>query len=306
MKNLCKSASVVCIFLLGFTACKKDKDDEGVVKKGVYGPGIYVSGVESAGVGGRISMIWKNNVLLHTYGNGSTWETASGIYVSDDGNLYVSGYEQVNGRIKPKYWVNGEAFSLPSSYDAYPECIYQSPAGDLYVAGREYRPAPEPGVTLWKNGVPIAIDAGYVVGICVAGTDVYLNCLVKNNTTGLYQSVFWKDGVFVPLPAGAKSVVAAAVFFYTGTDQYRGTQEYPFGKPLSVITVYKNNIKVDELSDGSTNAKADETFVKNDTVYVVGDETSGPNGTVTYWSSKGTVRLTSGTKQAEGTGIFVK
>lgn len=295
-----------CLLLSLMISCKKEDKKSAGSGSGSYGKGFYVVGDEAVDYG-QAGKVWKDGKLIFSYGSGDTFVAFSGVFVSNADELFVSGWQVVEGKTIPMYWKNGVAVSLAvPGYRITPRCIYKSESGDLYIAGQYESDSYEVGTTVWKNGVPTHFpNIETPGGFLVSGADVYLNCISVDPVSGVSSPAFLKDGKIVPLPTGAKSVVSTIGSFRNGSDEYSAKLVSASGFKNSV-EIFKNGSFLKELSAPMTGAYVEEIFVKDGSFYLAGNTGEGFGRSATCWTDSGVVLLSSGNVRAECTGIFVK
>ncbi|MEZ4809961.1 MAG: Ig-like domain-containing protein [Allomuricauda sp.] len=131
----------------------------------VDGDDVYVAGQYLTQNSPYIATVWKNGIA-NDLGDGTTSTHAQSIFVSD-GDVYVAGYEILNGIYTAKLWKNGVASDLSSNGSDFAYVASVSVYGtDVYVAGY----TTENGLDiarLWKNGVPINLGAGHATSVFV-------------------------------------------------------------------------------------------------------------------------------------------
>ncbi len=106
------------ITLLGNTA--NNSYGTGVV---VHNNDVYVSGYENER-GINVAKYWKNGTAVNL-SDGRVDEQASSIFITNAGDVYVSGYNgNVNTGIQAKYWKNGTSHTNNSGTYAWSVCVY--------------------------------------------------------------------------------------------------------------------------------------------------------------------------------------
>lgn len=129
----------------------------------VYGGDVYLAGQRrylNATNTKQIATYWKNGVAIEV-GNAANHSQANTIYVSDIGDIYVLGWEELStGNALGKYWKNGIPVSLTSnavSSFANAICITK---GDVYVAGskKNTNGVGIPMAAYWKNGEEVVLS----------------------------------------------------------------------------------------------------------------------------------------------------
>ncbi|MCE7862726.1 MAG: hypothetical protein DYG99_04200 [Bacteroidetes bacterium CHB5] len=84
---------------------------------------VYVTGYENE-QGINVAKYWKNGTAVNL-SDGTLDEHASSIFISDQGDVYVSGYQgNINTGIQAKYWKNGTSHTNNSGTYAWSICVY--------------------------------------------------------------------------------------------------------------------------------------------------------------------------------------
>jgi hypothetical protein len=127
------------------------------------GPTVHMAGNEFNGKGVSVAKYWTNKGNPVTLGGGTHDSTAHKLFVTDGGDVYVSGHEEdANGMRRPRVWKNGRLlYDLElgpgmAEGDAVGIFVHE---GDVYVAGHE---ADNGGryPALWKNNVRVPLGRG--------------------------------------------------------------------------------------------------------------------------------------------------
>jgi uncharacterized repeat protein (TIGR02543 family) len=166
----------------------------------------------------RRSVLWKNDKLqaVLSYGTASQNAVARSVFV-DGNDVYVAG--NYGYWVNDVVWKNGqhELLNEPSGdidrLKAYSVFVSD---GDVYVAGAAYfhdGRYTTPKQVLWKNNVPVILDAGdayaELYSVFVSGNDVY-----AAGNQGL-----WKNGVRVVSDARLKDVCVYGRDVYAAGDE---------------------------------------------------------------------------------------
>ncbi len=153
------------------------------------GSEMYVGGQVWDLSGNDTAVVWKNGVQ-YWYG------TPGGIYA-----LGLTPTDTVavgNLGTLPTYWTNKNFFQLASG--GYGTSIAIS-GSDVYIGGDTLNIAGTNQAVFWKNNIMVPLKNQYqsstVLGMAVAGTDVYAVGDVSNNSK--YIPVFWKNGTIYNL-----------------------------------------------------------------------------------------------------------
>ena len=130
---------------------------------------IYVVGEASLSDNytfGKAAVIWKNKTLQPlTTANAETSADAKDIFITENGDIYVAGYETTNqtNAHNATIWKNGQKQTIqPDANKASLNTIYVTPGNNVYVGGYNDSKA-----TIWKNGNPQTLTNGYVYGVFV-------------------------------------------------------------------------------------------------------------------------------------------
>lgn len=84
---------------------------------------VYVTGYENE-QGINVAKYWKNGTAV-TLSDGTLDEHASDIFISDQSDVFVSGYQgNINTGIQAKYWKNGTSHTNNSGTYAWSICVY--------------------------------------------------------------------------------------------------------------------------------------------------------------------------------------
>lgn len=129
----------------------------------VYIAGSYMPDTENAT---RRAVVWKNGEPIHI-GSNEINTRLEDLYVSGN-NVYVTGYETLQGKVTSKYWKNGVATPLsPGESVTYAKSICAD-NNNVYVVGYAEVNGNR-SLKLWKNGVVTNLISGKSV---IRGGDV--------------------------------------------------------------------------------------------------------------------------------------
>jgi hypothetical protein len=221
--------------------------------------------------------LWKNGVLT-ILGNKLKPSVAHSVFVNGK-DVYVCGYQQdMAGNDNAVIWKNG----IPSIIEPYGELYTIFVFGnDVYasgVTGKGINSGLNIGLSIFKNGKSIYYekDGGYPTGMFVSGTDVYVSGY--GNFQQITQAKLWKNGVLTILDKANKESTTANDVFVSGSDVYVVGSKSLTNSPgsnifTSLAILWKNGIATN-LTNGSTNAKANDIFVSGNDIYVCGGEDS--------------------------------
>jgi len=284
---------------------------------------VYVAGTENNGQ--WIAKLWKNGVAQNL-SDGTRYAMATSVHVLGD-DIYVAGYEDLQGGRDAMVWKNGVAQKL--TYGSWVEAlsIFVS-SDDVYVVGFEYNSFTTAIAKFWKNGVVQNLTDGTFLAqahsVFADGNDIYIAgyegdspiILKTTNPVGtiesnLYRSTalktgvakLWKNGVVQDLTDGTREACAYSVYVY-GNDVY--VAGFEFNAQNTHVAKYWKNGVAQDLTDGTNNAHAHSIYVSNNDVYVVGFEYNAQHEKVAkLWKNGVAQNLTDGTLTAQAYSVFV-
>ncbi|MDR1877155.1 MAG: Ig-like domain-containing protein [Flavobacteriaceae bacterium] len=239
----------------------------------VYGNDVYVAG----NAGGAV--LWKNGVKQTLSGS-----SASFVFVSDGGDVYVAGQDVDN---KPVLWKNGvkQTFPPTGTDEAFANSVFVY-GNDVYVAGYGHDKRTRAIPLLWKNGELQTLDYNkdsvFAHTVFVSNNDVYVAGYDGDN------AVLWKNGVQQIQHKG--SALGYSVFV-------SGGDVYVTGIIANDAVLWKNGVKQILPSDGG---EAFAVFVSGSDVYVTGYDDSKP----VLW--KNGVKQTLSTNRGIALSVFVE
>ena len=187
--------------------------------------GVHVAGTKDDAY--RKAVYWKNGQVQYlTNVEDSTYEATTGLTVSDEDVVYISGHDFATAgsvTFKPVYWRNGEKFrlgALPGSATGVATRGF-----DVYVSGTVTFPdsAGASTAVVWKNGSVERQSMGSVdtAGYAVAAgglDDVYVAGAVNVQSSSV-RAALWKNGVEQTLE-GANAGSEARAVKVVGSDVY--------------------------------------------------------------------------------------
>ncbi len=239
-------------------------------------PKVYVCGYDVLNPGYDRASFWADGTgaLLAS----STLKSyASGIAVSDAGDVYISGWDFTGGIDNAKIWKNGVATVLASANSRASSVFVQG--NDVYVGGEENNGS-KWIAKYWKNGTAISLTDGtndaMVNSIFVSGNDVY--AAGYENSGSVDVACYWKNGTKVVLPnitAGGKYSRANSIFI-SGSDVY--VAGYQFNGTVEIAKYWKNGTSTDLAANSS---RANSIYVSGSDVYAAGYE----KGFAKYWKN---------------------
>jgi hypothetical protein len=259
--------------------------------------------------------IWKDGITTKI-NTGTINEKASGFDVFNN-DVYVCGSDLTTVPYIPKLWKNGVASILPSDtfVDVMPRAV-KVINGDVYVTGWGSKANGGFKAIYWKNGVINVLTAqankGYAHGIFSVNSDVYITG--SDGVNAMDKAVYWKNGVITTLPntgiytkgVGQSVFIDNTDIYTAGYVGYSNAQLYYFN-----AAVWKNgtiNLFTNYINNGDQ-ANFSDMFVKNNTVYAVGEfsKNSTPSSPI-YFQNGVAAQLQGFTanQSAGARGIFVK
>lgn len=162
------------------------------------------------------AILWKNQLVYDSLAHSGSVAAGNAIAVSGT-DIHIVGSD--NGTAQ--YWKNGISQNLLNSSGFTLSCIKVT-GNDVYIGGYTGNQ-----IRYWKNGNPVDIaitpgSTGYVTGIDVAGTDVYL-CGWEFNGS-INQARYWKNGTMISLGNGTLSSRANGIVVKNGNIYVAGEQ----------------------------------------------------------------------------------
>ena len=251
--------------------------------EGSLAESIFVNGSDVYIVGDNNqhndAILWKNNNII-SIPNTTRYTEFKSVFVSGN-DVYITGDDS---RYQPKYWKNGAiTYLLPAAGSA--NCIYVTPAGDVYVSGLSIRNLKNVA-TYWKNSVPILLtdsvnsnDAS-ANAIFVDGNDVYVAGVEDNGIN--YVGKYWKNGQVFTLTDGTNNTRITSIKFANG-NVYVGGGETVGASGVNYIAKYwKNGLPVilGNANSGNT-SQVLSMFIEGENVYACGYD--GQNAV--YWKN---------------------
>ena len=279
-----------------FTACKPK--DEPVITN------VYAAGYEYTTK--NTVKYWKNGEAT-TLNAPTNSGRAHALFVADNGDVYVAGYEIMPTDISvAKYWKNGVPVQLTDgTKDAFAYSIFVN-GNDVYVAGSESN-GTKNMAKYWKNGKAVTLPDN--------GNDVIVQSIVvKDNTVymagneGKWKTfpVYWtdKNGAVTLSVLADKNIngSANAVGITKAGDVYVAGHQ---SNGTVLVAKYWKNKMATELTDGKFQACVYGMYIRENDVYICGFEHNGKVSVAKYWKNGTPVTLTDGTHSAVAETIFV-
>ncbi len=313
------------------------------VSEAEYEVNIYVVGYER-GSSGDVAKYWKNGVAQELTGRDARALSifidkndvyAGGYTTNNSGRLQATIWKNN----KEEIWFEGRTDYRPIITSVY---VYN---GDLYAAGTIVKGYLQSVAAYWKNGIlqeigekekqfkgeSISVDENgvHLVGSCDEGrvsafywtnnqiyvvNDSYQGYSVFTTNGDVYMTgrsdppayspQYWKNGTAHVLPGKdlAETIIATSIFVDKNDVHVGGWKMNSTHKEVAVY--WKNNV-LQELSDGTQNAKINNVFGFEDNVYLVGYENNGLRTVAKYWKNGVPTELTNGLANANATDIVV-
>ncbi|MBP6730463.1 MAG: hypothetical protein KA149_00300 [Chitinophagales bacterium] len=269
---------ITCI-LLAFSACK-EKDDTALPSS------LYVSGYTSMGG----ATLWKNGIETALPGTANARTTS--LFVSGT-DVYVTGFEDLNGSTAAVYWKSGTPNYLTNGATAAQALDVWVSGTDVHVVGFESNGSKKVAMH-WKNGVPYILSSGLTDceanSICISGGDVYI--LLQETNAG--NARYLKNGVPTTLTDPSNAQLYANDIVVQGNDVYVSG----YGDYNSIYTIakyWKNGVRTN-LGAGVYSSEARTIFVSGTDIYVAGlEKNSNTFSVATYWKNGVAVSLPDGT-----------
>lgn len=197
-------------------------------------------------------------------------------------DVYVAGYEHVNGKKTATYWKNGVAHHLTSgtnSAEAKKIIIHNN---DVYIlVVEDYKT-----IKYWKNDQENHVyteASGYTSArdmVITENGDVYI--AGSSREAGVQTAKYWKNGLVTNLPHNNFSYATGIAV--NGNDVYVSgySMDANTHNAMRTALYWKNGVVV-ELSDGSVGTTATKIAISGNDVHVVG---SVADGTAQQWNAK--------------------
>ncbi len=233
---------------------------------------VYVCGTEwTTALGVQQAKVWIDGTP--TVLSGSTESFATGMAVTNAGDIYVSGSLKVT-QWRATYWKNGTAnYLTDGTREAGLGSIFIS-GSDVYACGGERNAAGVFTAKYWKNGTETVLGNGtnesVANSIFISGTDIYV-VGYETNAVGNKIPKYWKNGtgiLITTIPGVANSVlVSGSDVYIAGTDN------------SSIVGLYWKNTTPVSIPDCSLTFNS---FVSGTDVYIAGTDNSDKPA---YWKN---------------------
>ncbi len=220
----------------------------------------------------------------------------------NDADVYVVGYEKVNGIKTAKMWKNGVVTSLTDGMNnSSANSIYVT-NNNAYVVGNETILGQGGQAKLWKNGVNVYSDnfASANSVFVSDNEDVYMVGSSQENKASLLRATVWKNGVATYLTDGSHNAHANSVFISENDVYVVGYEAYP---NRNVALLWKNGTPI--ILEDSIYAQPTSLFVSGNDIYVAGLSYDGANVSVTVWKNGNPFYLTNTNDHVRVYSIYV-
>ncbi|MDR2145500.1 MAG: hypothetical protein LBE91_03445 [Tannerella sp.] len=272
---------------------------------------------------GTIILLLATGLLFNSCSKDRDDDTNPKIEQTD---VYVAGFEVVDGQHVATLWKNGVATRLGNGVDESGSFSVAVSGNDVYVAGSELKEGGKRIAKLWKNGVATNLTDGTnsanAYTVFVSGSDVYVGGYEIIGVTD--RGKIWKNGkLYWTAPQNTFREINS--IYVKGTDVYvagyigSGTQFYWINPNALVPTVvnvpeldnitsivvsgsdvyvggnkgkiarYMKNSKVVNLTDESNDAHCYSIFVSGNDVYAAGTENNGSKNIAKLWKNSTTL-----------------
>lgn len=300
-----KIKTIFQISLLLFILFSCSKDTEEVIDPSKNST-VYVLGLENAETLNANFNIWKNGESINKTNATKSWANS---FIVNKGNIYVGGNKSDNGNTKATLWKNGTFTYLTSEAPLGSINDIHIINNDVYAVGYVVRKIGESGIgVLWKNGKEIFTvknpnGTTSFSAIDIVESDIYIVGYENDGKTNVPK--VWVNEKVVESNFKTNSRTILRDIKVSNKNTYIIGNVYN-GKKF-VATLWKNGI-VQNLTDGTRNAKVKKLIVDKDNTYVVGFETVGNNQVARLWKNGNVIDLvkTDSKGDSEASDIFVK
>jgi len=205
------------LFITICLSCKKSQPPTSTLSPDAD---IYMAGTVNSD-----AVYWKNGQMVQL----STHGKATGIAVSANGDVYVSGtVDSSSGARLAVYWKNGVQVNLTDTGTTTTSGIALADT-NVFVSGsplrNDFGSLATAGAVYWKNGAQVnltnldSLDDSDASGLAVSGSDVYVTGFIAMAGAGSDTAAVWKNGVFLPNLYTVEGNVFYSVVF-NGSDMY--------------------------------------------------------------------------------------
>lgn len=297
----------IALLTVIFMSCEKQDvhQDKEIDMKGTYVVGITTNRE-------RYITLWKDGVEQNIT-DGKYYAEPTSMFVNN-GDVYITGYENIDGYLKSRVWKNGESVNLAPNGDQANSVFVSD--GNVYVTGFKCTVYPERydstrvryDVLVWKDGIIIDTlitnntfaDARKIF---VKGNDIYVSTIESIGSRSVTK--VWKNGtVLYNLTNGDKRNEPRDMFISDSNVYLAGYGYYNNG-----VSIFWENDILTELNIPSKYSEAFSLFVDNNDVYIAGvEEYKYPYSSAVYWKNgeKNILPLSSNTVNSYAFSIYVK
>lgn len=306
MKRI-RHSGLIFILILFCLSCRKYDD---FPFPGKYN--VYVAITD----GGAVK--YAKNDKIFSVTDGSNLAGAQNIFVSGK-DVYISGFEVINGIMVAKYWKNGKEVILSNGiHDAVAAGIFVA-GNDVYVTGWESNGSVDVA-KYWKNGVVKLLTDGTsgtknvgVGNIFVSGGDVYVAGKEYGYDGTFYSKpMYWKNGKAVILDDGGCHCSLVNFVVVSGNDVYVSGAAPTEYSPQRAVYWKNGKLVIPDNIPGNFGSEANSVFVSGEDVYLAGyqydydADGSNVSFTVKTWKNGVGKSLTQRLPEiALGIGLFV-
>lgn len=180
---------------------------------------------------------------------------------------------------------------------------------EIYVAGYGINNLGKQVALLWKNDTVKYLTNGtrnaVASSVFVDGDNVYVAGYQDASNSNLNVATYWLNGAAVPLgTTGGTFDKANSIYVNNGTVYIAGWQRD--NTTGNDVAKYWIGSTVNNLTDGSKEARATGVFAVGNDVYVSGYEVASNGRSIAkYWKNNVAVNLSNGSTDAEGLCIYV-
>ena len=194
--------------------------------------------------------------------------------ISSSKDVYVGGFIVNSDFIwVATIWKNGVATSVSDGTQFAVINDITVVGNDVYAVGYESQPNGKNFAKIWKNGLGINLSDGLnseeAIAIKVVGNDIYVTGFQDNSINNIRLAKVWKNGNATTLestntPYSSDNVTNITV---SGSDVY--VTGYKNNGTEAFAKFWKNGTAFN-LTNGTTNARANDILILGTDVYVVG------------------------------------
>lgn len=188
-------------------------------------------------------------------------------FYENDIKVYVSGYEDVNGKNAATVWLNGVPTPLTDgTATALANTLFVT-GTDVYAAGYQKNNTTNRKVAkIWKNGQEEVLSDGVydsqITAIHVTeGGDVYA---IGYESRDHFIAKIWKNGVVTNLTDGTNE---AYVYDITVLDNDVYVVGYEKSNNIRVAKLWKNGV-AESLTDGTNGSHATTIFIDGNDIFI--------------------------------------